>query len=111
MDESKRQLWEERFEEQANSGMTVDAWCAEKQISKYTFYYWKQRIRKAKMEPMEKSTATPLSLFAKLEMPSASEKNTRVAGLIVRWRGFELVLSDHRDISLATQFIRQFSQS
>jgi hypothetical protein len=34
MDESKRQLWEERFEEQANSGMTVDAWCAEKQISK-----------------------------------------------------------------------------
>lgn len=27
MDESKRQLWEERFEEQANSGMTVDAWC------------------------------------------------------------------------------------
>jgi len=35
MDESKRQLWEERFEEQANSGMTVDAWCTSKQLETY----------------------------------------------------------------------------
>ena len=109
MDESKRQLWEERFEEQANSGMTVDAWCTSKQLNKYTYYYWKQRIRKAKMESMEKEIAAPL--FAKLEMPAASDERIPAAGLIIRWRGFELVLSDHRDISLATQFIRQLSQS
>lgn len=66
MDESKKQLWEAHFEEQANSGMTVDAWCTQKQLSKYTYYYWKQRIRKEKMEPMEKETTAPL--FAKLEI-------------------------------------------
>ena len=109
MDESKRQLWEGRFEEQANSGMTVDAWCTSKQLNKYTYYYWKQRIRKAKMESMEKDATTPL--FAKLEMPTASDERTRAAGLIIKWRGFELILSDHSDISLATQFIRQLSQS
>jgi hypothetical protein len=109
MDESKRQLWERRFEEQANSGMTVDTWCTSKQLNKYTYYYWKQRIRKAKMESMEKEIAAPL--FAKLEMPAASDERIPAAGLIIRWRGFELVLSDHRDISLATQFIRQLSQS
>lgn len=109
MDESKRQLWEGRFEEQANSGMAVDAWCTSEQLNKYTYYYWKQRIRKAKMEPMEKETTAPL--FAKLEMPTASDERLPAAGLIIRWRGFELVLSDHRDITLATQFIRQFSQS
>ena len=109
MDESKRQLWEERFEEQANSGMIDDAWCTQKQLSKYTFYYWKQRIRKEKMERVEKDAAAPL--FAKLEMPTASDERIPVAGLIIRWRGFELVLSDPHDISLATQFIRQLSQS
>ena len=109
MDESKRQLWEARFEEQANSGMTVDAWCTSKQLNKYTYYYWKQRVRKAKMEPMKKEIAAPL--FAKLEMPAASDERIPAAGLIIRWRGFELILSDHRDISLATQFIRQLSQS
>ncbi|MDO9491449.1 hypothetical protein [Acetobacterium sp.] len=108
MDESKRQLWEERFEEQANSGMTVDAWCTQKQLSKYTFYYWKQRIRKEKMERVEKDAAAPL--FAKLEMPAASDERTSAAGLIIKWRGFELILSDHSDIALATQFIRQLSQ-
>jgi hypothetical protein len=109
MDESKRQLREELFEEQATSGMTVDTWCAEKQVSKHTFYYWKQRIRKEKMEPIEKNTTTPM--FAKLEMPAASDDRITEAGLIIRWRGFELIVSDHRDIFLATQFIRQLSQS
>ena len=109
MDESKRQLWEERFEEQSNSGMTIDAWCSQNQISKHTFYYWKQRIRKEKMERIVKNTASPL--FAKLEMPAASDDQITEAGLIIRWRSFEMVLSDQRDISLATQFIRQLSQS
>ena len=82
MDESKRQLWEARFEEQANSGMTVDAWCTSKQLNKYTYYYWKQRVRKAKMEPMKKEIAAPL--FAKLEMPAASDETTQASGLIIR---------------------------
>lgn len=71
MDESKRLLWEEHFKEQAFSGMTVEAWCTQNQIDSYTFYSWKQRIRKAKMEPIEKETEAPL--FAKLEMPTDSE--------------------------------------
>jgi|GEM_PF-704803 len=103
MDESKRQLWEGRFEEQANSGMIDDAWCTQKQLSKYTYYYWKQRIRKEKTESIEKNTATPL--FAKLEMPTDSDERITKARLIIRWQGFELILSDHSDIGLATQFI------
>ena len=109
MDETKRLLWEGRFEEQRSSSMTVEAWCTENQITRYTFYYWKQRIRKAKMEPKEKGTAAPL--FAKLEMPAASGERITEAGRIIRWRGFELILSDDRDIHLATEFIRQLSQS
>jgi len=57
----------------------------------------------------EKNTASPL--FAKLEMPATAAERITEAGLIIRWRGFELILSDHRDISLATQFIQQLSQS
>ncbi|WP_414150378.1 IS66 family insertion sequence element accessory protein TnpA [Acetobacterium carbinolicum] len=109
MVESKRQLWKERFEEQSNSEMTIDAWCSQNQISKHTFYYWKQRIRKDKMDRVEENTASPL--FAKLEMPATAAERITEAGLIIRWRGFELILSDQRDISLATQFIRQLSQS
>lgn len=98
-------LWEERFKEQASSGMTVETWCAQNQITRYTFYYWKQRIRKAKMEPMEKISTAPM--FAKLEMPSASGETTTEARLIIRWRGFELILSEPNDIPLAMQFIRE----
>lgn len=109
MDESKRQLWVERFDEQANSGMTIDAWCTKQQLSKYTFYYWKQRIRKEKLESMVENT--PASMFAKLEISSVQDDRVSKAGLVIRWQGFEMVLTDHRDITLATQFIRQLSQS
>lgn len=46
MDESKRALWEEQFKDQASSGMTVESWCSEHQITRYTYYYWKKRIGK-----------------------------------------------------------------
>lgn len=108
MNETKRKLWEERFEERASSGMTVEAWCSKNQITRHTFYYWKQRIRKAKMDPVEKETTAPM--FAKLEMLPASRERTAEGRLTIRWREFELILSELNDIPLAAQFIKQISR-
>lgn len=58
---------------------------------------------------MAKNTSAPM--FAKLKMPPAPGEKTLAAGLISKWRGFELILSDPNDIALAAQFIRQISQS
>ena len=38
------QLWAERIAECRGSGMSVRAWCREKEISEKTYYYWQRRL-------------------------------------------------------------------
>ena len=38
------ELWAERIAECRSSGMSVRAWCREKEISEKTYYYWQRRL-------------------------------------------------------------------
>lgn len=37
--------WATRFQEQAASGLTVKAWCAENNITIHTYNYWKHKLK------------------------------------------------------------------
>lgn len=37
--------WVARFQEQAASGLTVEAWCAENNITIHTYNYWKYKLK------------------------------------------------------------------
>ena len=40
----KLQQWATRFQEQASSGLTVRAWCAENNLTIHTYNYWKHKL-------------------------------------------------------------------
>lgn len=40
-------LWTQRIQEQANSGLTIKAWCAETGLSIHRYNYWKHLIKEA----------------------------------------------------------------
>ena len=37
--------WASRFQEQAASGLTVKAWCAENNVTIHTYNYWKHKLK------------------------------------------------------------------
>lgn len=41
----KLQQWADRFRDQASSGLTVKAWCAENNITIHTYNYWKHQLK------------------------------------------------------------------
>lgn len=43
-DQEKAQLWRERIQEQQLSGLSIHAWCAEKQLRPNRFFYWRKRF-------------------------------------------------------------------
>lgn len=43
-------VWSQRIAECRSSGMTVRAWCQERNFSEKTYYYWQHRIFKAMTE-------------------------------------------------------------
>jgi hypothetical protein len=42
--EEKRIEWEDKFRKQRESGLSIDRWCRENQVSHPAFYYWKERL-------------------------------------------------------------------
>lgn len=46
----KLQQWASRFQEQASSGLTVKAWCAENDITIHTYNYWKHKLKQEYVE-------------------------------------------------------------
>jgi len=39
-------LWEQRIKERTKSGMTIEQWCSENELSKHKYHYWNHRIKK-----------------------------------------------------------------
>lgn len=42
--EAKQLEWKRLIEEQRQSGLSVDKWCSQNQISPSTFQYWKDKL-------------------------------------------------------------------
>ena len=40
----KRLEWETKLRQQKESGLSVDRWCRENQVTSTSFYYWKERL-------------------------------------------------------------------
>lgn len=40
-----REQWRERIEAQERSGLTVRAYCKERDLAEHSFYAWRQRLR------------------------------------------------------------------
>lgn len=52
--ESNQQLWSARVQEQAASGLGIQAWCAREGLTASAFHYWRKRLA------MPSQTATTL---------------------------------------------------
>lgn len=57
--------WINMIQEQKASGLTIDAWCREKKISRNCFYYRQRRLRRQFMEALPQ--------FVELNPPAAPE--------------------------------------
>lgn len=40
----KRLDWETKIREQRESGLSINQWCLQNQVSKGSFYYWRNRL-------------------------------------------------------------------
>ena len=58
--------WASRFQEQAASGLTVKAWCAENNVTIHTYNYWKHLLKQDAVDQL-------LPDIVPLSFPTVSE--------------------------------------
>ena len=67
--------WASIIKEQKQSGLTVKAWCSQNGITKDTYYYWQQKLRKEVYEAIkpQESLFAPVPNEVMLEQPAMSD--------------------------------------
>lgn len=102
MNSEKVARWTERLQTRQTSGLTVEEWCMQNQVTKHTYYYWKRRIKR--LQETNEDIESNL-VFAEIHraVPSAS-------GLQVAWRDLNLSISNQTDAALAAEFISQLQK-
>lgn len=65
----RKELWEKLILECQGSGMKVEDWCAQHDVTKHAYYYWLRKIREEACEnlPEVREQRKPVS-FKKLEV-------------------------------------------
>ena len=51
-------VWKERIQKQQESGLSIEKWCQQNQISPHVFHYWKGKFFH---KPLQRSSFTELS--------------------------------------------------
>lgn len=78
----RKEQWKKLILEFQGSGMKVDDWCAQHNVTRHSYYYWLRKIREDACEnlPVVREESKPVS-FKKLEVTSPTP-NT-VAAVII----------------------------
>lgn len=56
--QDKKQEWETKIGEQQESGLSINEWCLQNQVTKASFHYWKEKLNPKKLQ---KNSFTELS--------------------------------------------------
>lgn len=73
--EDKQLDWETKIREQQESGLSINEWCRNNQITKGSFHYWKEKLSP---KALQKTSFTELSI----KIPDAISLET--SGITIR---------------------------
>lgn len=68
----KLSQWAARFQEQADSGLTVKAWCTENNVTIHTYNYWKHKLKLEYLDSLLPAGHDIVALTPELLQPSTS---------------------------------------
>jgi hypothetical protein len=79
---AKKIEWETRIRQQHESGLSVDRWCRQNQVTSCSFYYWKYRL--------QPKTELTRSCFTELPLDQGT-------GISIEYQGIRILIDKSFD--------------
>lgn len=92
-------LWQKRIADKEASRMKLNEWCAQNQLTKHSYYYWKRKI--ADLERGE-STAP---LFVEVPTEQTDCKNMVSGTMRIEWNKVAIQVTDSHTVNLAAELL------
>jgi len=92
-------LWQNRIQDRIASGMKVNDWCEQNDISRDAYYYWHRRL-KDRQESKK-------NIFAKVPSPVLVPQSVpvRSAEVVISWKSFSISVSDQHAIPMLAELM------
>jgi len=103
MNKESSKLWKKRIEDQRASGLKVNAWCEENNLSKHAYYYWKKQITTMEQKIPE---APPTPVFVELQQAKPQEADS-CENLEISWHDLKFSIGSNSSARLAAELISQ----
>lgn len=98
-------LWRSRIQSRKLSGLKVNDWCKQNNISRHAYYYWHRRLKDIKEEQGD--------VFAEvLPAPAPMEPVEKIARpeLLIVWKDFSISVTDQHAISMAAELLSRLEK-
>lgn len=94
-------LWRKRFADRKSSGLKVDDWCNQNDISRYVYYYWHRKV-----QVIQQSVAKPV--FAEVTVPvTMSKLPEQDQEITIRWKEFSFSVKDSKSLPLIAELMQR----
>ena len=96
-------LWKSRIQSRKLSGLKVNVWCEQNDISRHAYYYWHRKLKDIKED----------NVFAEVLLEQAptipAEKITKPE-LLITWKGFSISVTDQHAIPMAVELLSRLEK-
>lgn len=102
-DATKERFWRRKMGEQARSGLSIRAWCHERDLHEHSFYWWRVRLAGRDAGRRRRRSRRPTPAFVPIRIASASgATDSRSAEARI-----EIVLPNQRRVQVIGRVDRQ----
>lgn len=97
-------LWQKRIADKKASRMKLDEWCAQNQLTKHAYYYWKRKI--ADLELNESDAP----LFVEVPTKTADRINMVSSTMRIEWNEVTIHVTDGNSVILAAELLAKLQK-
>ena len=93
-------LWEDRFQSRKRSGLKVNEWCEQNNISRDSYYYWFHKLKDTKKR--QGGIFTEVRLEPAKVIPAGKVTKPEI---LIAWKGFSISVTDPQAVPMAAELL------
>lgn len=98
-------LWKSRIQSRKLSGLKVNDWCEQNNISRHAYYYWHRKLKDIKEKQGD--------VFAEVLLepaPMLSVEKVAKPEILIAWKDFSISVTDQHAIPMAAELLSRLEK-
>lgn len=97
-------LWQERIADKKASGLKLEEWCAQNQLTTHSYYYWRRKILDLNGDGGD------APLFVEIPTDTADDQKVAFGTVRIEWKELSIHVTDMQSVDLAAELLARLQK-